>query len=85
MPSSVWLSHDKERKLHGFLEHLFSQVSQVNMVKREIICNPIPTVEFSCSLKYFRIILLVEGKNISVMNVYLFIKGNCLLKHSLFL
>uniref|UniRef100_A0A8C9YH80 Phosphatidylinositol 3,4,5-trisphosphate-dependent Rac exchanger 2 protein n=1 Tax=Sander lucioperca TaxID=283035 RepID=A0A8C9YH80_SANLU len=26
MPSSVWLSHDKQKKLHSFLEHLFSQV-----------------------------------------------------------
>uniref|UniRef100_A0A669BAQ4 Phosphatidylinositol 3,4,5-trisphosphate-dependent Rac exchanger 2 protein n=1 Tax=Oreochromis niloticus TaxID=8128 RepID=A0A669BAQ4_ORENI len=25
MPSSVWLSHDKQKKLHSFLEHLFSQ------------------------------------------------------------
>uniref|UniRef100_A0A8C1V4N9 Phosphatidylinositol 3,4,5-trisphosphate-dependent Rac exchanger 2 protein n=1 Tax=Cyprinus carpio TaxID=7962 RepID=A0A8C1V4N9_CYPCA len=23
---SVWISHDKQKKLHGFLEHLFSQV-----------------------------------------------------------
>uniref|UniRef100_A0A672J3N8 Phosphatidylinositol 3,4,5-trisphosphate-dependent Rac exchanger 2 protein n=1 Tax=Salarias fasciatus TaxID=181472 RepID=A0A672J3N8_SALFA len=26
MPSSVWLSHDKQKKLHSFLEHLFSQM-----------------------------------------------------------
>uniref|UniRef100_A0A672QTV4 Phosphatidylinositol-3,4,5-trisphosphate dependent Rac exchange factor 2 n=1 Tax=Sinocyclocheilus grahami TaxID=75366 RepID=A0A672QTV4_SINGR len=26
MPTSVWISHDKQKKLHGFLEHLFSQV-----------------------------------------------------------
>uniref|UniRef100_A0AAX7TBA2 Phosphatidylinositol 3,4,5-trisphosphate-dependent Rac exchanger 2 protein n=1 Tax=Astatotilapia calliptera TaxID=8154 RepID=A0AAX7TBA2_ASTCA len=26
MPLSVWLSHDKQKKLHSFLEHLFSQV-----------------------------------------------------------
>uniref|UniRef100_A0A671YMU5 Phosphatidylinositol-3,4,5-trisphosphate dependent Rac exchange factor 2 n=1 Tax=Sparus aurata TaxID=8175 RepID=A0A671YMU5_SPAAU len=25
MPSSVWLSHEKQKKLHSFLEHLFSQ------------------------------------------------------------
>lgn len=30
MPSSVWLSHDKQKKLYSFLEHLFSQVSQFN-------------------------------------------------------
>uniref|UniRef100_A0A667Y145 Phosphatidylinositol 3,4,5-trisphosphate-dependent Rac exchanger 2 protein n=1 Tax=Myripristis murdjan TaxID=586833 RepID=A0A667Y145_9TELE len=28
MPSSVWLSHDKQKKLHSFLEHLFSQVGK---------------------------------------------------------
>uniref|UniRef100_A0A4W5RHQ1 Phosphatidylinositol 3,4,5-trisphosphate-dependent Rac exchanger 2 protein n=1 Tax=Hucho hucho TaxID=62062 RepID=A0A4W5RHQ1_9TELE len=26
MPASVWISHDKQKKLHSFLEHLFSQV-----------------------------------------------------------
>uniref|UniRef100_A0A4W6DXA6 Phosphatidylinositol-3,4,5-trisphosphate dependent Rac exchange factor 2 n=1 Tax=Lates calcarifer TaxID=8187 RepID=A0A4W6DXA6_LATCA len=26
---SVWLSHDKQKKLHSFLEHLFSQVGQL--------------------------------------------------------
>uniref|UniRef100_A0A8C2HYM3 Phosphatidylinositol-3,4,5-trisphosphate-dependent Rac exchange factor 2 n=1 Tax=Cyprinus carpio TaxID=7962 RepID=A0A8C2HYM3_CYPCA len=26
IPTSVWISHDKQKKLHGFLEHLFSQV-----------------------------------------------------------
>uniref|UniRef100_A0A672KJK7 Phosphatidylinositol-3,4,5-trisphosphate dependent Rac exchange factor 2 n=1 Tax=Sinocyclocheilus grahami TaxID=75366 RepID=A0A672KJK7_SINGR len=26
MPTSVWITHDKQKKLHGFLEHLFSQV-----------------------------------------------------------
>lgn len=31
MPSSVWLSHEKQKKLHSFLEHLFSQVSQLNI------------------------------------------------------
>ncbi|XP_039899618.1 phosphatidylinositol 3,4,5-trisphosphate-dependent Rac exchanger 2 protein isoform X3 [Simochromis diagramma] len=29
MPSSVWLSHDKQKKLHSFLEHLFSQVDSI--------------------------------------------------------
>lgn len=28
MPSSVWLSHEKQKKLHSFMEHLFSQVGQ---------------------------------------------------------
>uniref|UniRef100_A0A4W6DXD7 Phosphatidylinositol-3,4,5-trisphosphate dependent Rac exchange factor 2 n=1 Tax=Lates calcarifer TaxID=8187 RepID=A0A4W6DXD7_LATCA len=32
MPSSVWLSHDKQKKLHSFLEHLFSQVGQLTSV-----------------------------------------------------
>lgn len=31
MPSSVWLSHEKQKKLHSFLEHLFSQVGQLNI------------------------------------------------------
>uniref|UniRef100_A0AAX7UWC5 Phosphatidylinositol 3,4,5-trisphosphate-dependent Rac exchanger 2 protein n=1 Tax=Astatotilapia calliptera TaxID=8154 RepID=A0AAX7UWC5_ASTCA len=30
MPLSVWLSHDKQKKLHSFLEHLFSQVAMVD-------------------------------------------------------
>uniref|UniRef100_A0A8C2D3Z2 Phosphatidylinositol 3,4,5-trisphosphate-dependent Rac exchanger 2 protein n=1 Tax=Cyprinus carpio TaxID=7962 RepID=A0A8C2D3Z2_CYPCA len=29
MPTSVWISHDKQKKLHGFLEHLFSQVESI--------------------------------------------------------
>lgn len=29
MPSSVWLSHEKQKKLHSFLEHLYSQVGQL--------------------------------------------------------
>uniref|UniRef100_A0AAQ6A5Q1 Phosphatidylinositol 3,4,5-trisphosphate-dependent Rac exchanger 2 protein n=1 Tax=Amphiprion ocellaris TaxID=80972 RepID=A0AAQ6A5Q1_AMPOC len=32
MPSSVWLSHDKQKKLHSFLEHLFSQVGQASLL-----------------------------------------------------
>lgn len=35
MPSSVWLSHDKQKKLHSFLEHLFSQVSQKYLFRRD--------------------------------------------------
>ncbi|KAM8882523.1 phosphatidylinositol 3,4,5-trisphosphate-dependent Rac exchanger 2 protein isoform 1-T1 [Synchiropus picturatus] len=34
MPSSVWLSHDKQKRLHGFLEHLFSQVDSISSVLR---------------------------------------------------
>lgn len=41
MPSSVWLSHDKQKKLHSFLEHLFSQVGQLN------ICTDVTVVTFS--------------------------------------
>ncbi|XP_036413863.1 phosphatidylinositol 3,4,5-trisphosphate-dependent Rac exchanger 2 protein [Colossoma macropomum] len=29
MPASVWISHDKQKKLHSFLEHLFSQVDSI--------------------------------------------------------
>lgn len=29
VPSSVWLSHEKQKKLHSFLEHLFSQVGRL--------------------------------------------------------
>ncbi|XP_063730004.1 phosphatidylinositol 3,4,5-trisphosphate-dependent Rac exchanger 2 protein isoform X3 [Eleginops maclovinus] len=29
LPCSVWLSHDKQKKLHSFLEHLFSQVESI--------------------------------------------------------
>uniref|UniRef100_A0A8C2HWW0 Phosphatidylinositol-3,4,5-trisphosphate-dependent Rac exchange factor 2 n=1 Tax=Cyprinus carpio TaxID=7962 RepID=A0A8C2HWW0_CYPCA len=29
IPTSVWISHDKQKKLHGFLEHLFSQVESI--------------------------------------------------------
>uniref|UniRef100_A0A672KDM2 Phosphatidylinositol 3,4,5-trisphosphate-dependent Rac exchanger 2 protein n=1 Tax=Sinocyclocheilus grahami TaxID=75366 RepID=A0A672KDM2_SINGR len=29
MPTSVWITHDKQKKLHGFLEHLFSQVESI--------------------------------------------------------
>ncbi|RVE58754.1 hypothetical protein OJAV_G00198160 [Oryzias javanicus] len=29
VPSSVWLSHEKQKKLHSFLEHLFSQVDTI--------------------------------------------------------
>lgn len=41
MPSSVWLSHEKQKKLHSFLEHLFSQVGQVTSAQVE---GPDPTV-----------------------------------------
>ncbi|CAG00668.1 unnamed protein product [Tetraodon nigroviridis] len=34
MPSSVWLSHEKQKKLHRFLEHLFSQVDSITSVLR---------------------------------------------------
>ncbi|MCJ8745772.1 hypothetical protein PDJAM_G00134330 [Pangasius djambal] len=29
MPASMWISPDKQKKLHGFLEHLFSQVESI--------------------------------------------------------
>uniref|UniRef100_A0AAQ4Q4E6 Phosphatidylinositol 3,4,5-trisphosphate-dependent Rac exchanger 2 protein n=1 Tax=Gasterosteus aculeatus aculeatus TaxID=481459 RepID=A0AAQ4Q4E6_GASAC len=34
LTASVWLSHDKQKKLHGFLEHLFSQVDSITSVLR---------------------------------------------------
>ncbi|KAG7225070.1 hypothetical protein INR49_014526 [Caranx melampygus] len=34
MPSSVWLSHDKQKRLHSFLEHLFSQVDSITSLLR---------------------------------------------------
>uniref|UniRef100_A0A8C5AMD6 Phosphatidylinositol-3,4,5-trisphosphate dependent Rac exchange factor 2 n=1 Tax=Gadus morhua TaxID=8049 RepID=A0A8C5AMD6_GADMO len=39
MPSSMWLSHDKQKKLHGFLEHLFSQVSQLASHSPRLNCT----------------------------------------------
>lgn len=51
MPSSVWLSHDKQKKLHSFLEHLFSQVGQLN------ICTDVIDVEsltFLSILDFFK-------------------------------
>uniref|UniRef100_A0A4W6DZZ9 Phosphatidylinositol-3,4,5-trisphosphate dependent Rac exchange factor 2 n=1 Tax=Lates calcarifer TaxID=8187 RepID=A0A4W6DZZ9_LATCA len=37
MPSSVWLSHDKQKKLHSFLEHLFSQVDSITSMLRGVV------------------------------------------------
>uniref|UniRef100_A0A8D3E4W7 Phosphatidylinositol-3,4,5-trisphosphate dependent Rac exchange factor 2 n=1 Tax=Scophthalmus maximus TaxID=52904 RepID=A0A8D3E4W7_SCOMX len=37
MPSSVWLSHDKQKKLHSFLEHLFSQVNSEIQLRRDMV------------------------------------------------
>uniref|UniRef100_A0A6Q2X357 Phosphatidylinositol 3,4,5-trisphosphate-dependent Rac exchanger 2 protein n=1 Tax=Esox lucius TaxID=8010 RepID=A0A6Q2X357_ESOLU len=34
MSTSVWISHDKQKKLHGFLEHLFSQVESITSLLR---------------------------------------------------
>lgn len=34
MPSSVWLTHDKQKKLHSFLEHLFTQVDSITSLLR---------------------------------------------------
>lgn len=46
MPSSVWLSHEKQKKLHSFLEHLFSQVGQLTSAQVE---GTDPTVVLSYS------------------------------------
>uniref|UniRef100_A0A8D3DTB7 Phosphatidylinositol 3,4,5-trisphosphate-dependent Rac exchanger 2 protein n=1 Tax=Scophthalmus maximus TaxID=52904 RepID=A0A8D3DTB7_SCOMX len=39
MPSSVWLSHDKQKKLHSFLEHLFSQVKFQQEMDPKVNCT----------------------------------------------
>uniref|UniRef100_A0A8D3C811 Phosphatidylinositol 3,4,5-trisphosphate-dependent Rac exchanger 2 protein n=1 Tax=Scophthalmus maximus TaxID=52904 RepID=A0A8D3C811_SCOMX len=40
MPSSVWLSHDKQKKLHSFLEHLFSQVNCTKKLRLHVKQDP---------------------------------------------
>ncbi|XP_061777835.1 phosphatidylinositol 3,4,5-trisphosphate-dependent Rac exchanger 2 protein isoform X2 [Nerophis ophidion] len=38
--SSVWLSHEKQKKLHSFLEHLFSQVdSIISMLRGPVVAR----------------------------------------------
>ncbi|XP_062311977.1 phosphatidylinositol 3,4,5-trisphosphate-dependent Rac exchanger 2 protein-like, partial [Osmerus eperlanus] len=40
VPVSVWLSHDKQKKLLGFLEHLFSQVDSISsMLKGAVVAR----------------------------------------------
>ncbi|XP_063062477.1 phosphatidylinositol 3,4,5-trisphosphate-dependent Rac exchanger 2 protein [Engraulis encrasicolus] len=40
MPTSVWISHDKQKKLHGFLEHLFSQVESItSLLKGPVVAK----------------------------------------------
>ncbi|XP_031440242.1 phosphatidylinositol 3,4,5-trisphosphate-dependent Rac exchanger 2 protein isoform X2 [Clupea harengus] len=40
MPASVWISHDKQKKLHGFLEHLFSQVESItSLLKGAVVAK----------------------------------------------
>ncbi|KAL1006309.1 hypothetical protein UPYG_G00070610 [Umbra pygmaea] len=40
MPASVWISHDKQKKLHGFLEHLFSQVESItSLLKGSVVAK----------------------------------------------
>uniref|UniRef100_A0A8C4DKU2 Phosphatidylinositol 3,4,5-trisphosphate-dependent Rac exchanger 2 protein n=1 Tax=Dicentrarchus labrax TaxID=13489 RepID=A0A8C4DKU2_DICLA len=54
MPSSVWLSHDKQKKLHSFLEHLFSQVDSITSMLRGAVVARIliftPSVLYSFHL-----------------------------------
>uniref|UniRef100_A0A8D3C121 Phosphatidylinositol 3,4,5-trisphosphate-dependent Rac exchanger 2 protein n=1 Tax=Scophthalmus maximus TaxID=52904 RepID=A0A8D3C121_SCOMX len=45
MPSSVWLSHDKQKKLHSFLEHLFSQVIAYADLQQRITISYLYTPE----------------------------------------
>ncbi|XP_064875540.1 phosphatidylinositol 3,4,5-trisphosphate-dependent Rac exchanger 2 protein isoform X3 [Oncorhynchus nerka] len=37
MPASVWISHDKQKKLHSFLEHLFSQVESITSLLKGVV------------------------------------------------
>ncbi|MBN3309670.1 PREX2 protein, partial [Amia calva] len=40
LPVSVWISHDKQKKLHGFLEHLFSQVESItSLLKGAVVAR----------------------------------------------
>uniref|UniRef100_A0A8C9T010 Phosphatidylinositol 3,4,5-trisphosphate-dependent Rac exchanger 2 protein n=1 Tax=Scleropages formosus TaxID=113540 RepID=A0A8C9T010_SCLFO len=40
MPASIWISHDKQKKLHGFLEHLFSQVDSItSLLKGAVVAR----------------------------------------------
>ncbi|KAJ8376630.1 hypothetical protein SKAU_G00072100 [Synaphobranchus kaupii] len=39
MPVSVWISHDKQKKLHGFLEHLFSQVESITSLLKGTVVS----------------------------------------------
>lgn len=64
MPSSVWLSHEKQKKLHSFLEHLFSQVGQLTSAQVE---GTDPTVVLLV-LSYSRVLIQTlkytkQGKN----------------------
>ncbi|KAG9283290.1 phosphatidylinositol 3,4,5-trisphosphate-dependent Rac exchanger 2 protein [Astyanax mexicanus] len=36
MPASMWISHDKQKKLHSFLEHLFSQVESITSLLKGV-------------------------------------------------
>uniref|UniRef100_W5M9W3 Phosphatidylinositol 3,4,5-trisphosphate-dependent Rac exchanger 2 protein n=1 Tax=Lepisosteus oculatus TaxID=7918 RepID=W5M9W3_LEPOC len=37
LPVNVWISHDKQKKLHGFLEHLFSQVESIMSLLKGVV------------------------------------------------
>ncbi|XP_006633961.2 phosphatidylinositol 3,4,5-trisphosphate-dependent Rac exchanger 2 protein [Lepisosteus oculatus] len=40
LPVNVWISHDKQKKLHGFLEHLFSQVESImSLLKGAVVAR----------------------------------------------
>uniref|UniRef100_A0A671NF62 Phosphatidylinositol 3,4,5-trisphosphate-dependent Rac exchanger 2 protein n=1 Tax=Sinocyclocheilus anshuiensis TaxID=1608454 RepID=A0A671NF62_9TELE len=45
MPTSVWISHDKQKKLHGFLEHLFSQVCTEEVLLRGHIIERVSIIQ----------------------------------------
>uniref|UniRef100_A0AAR2LYB6 Phosphatidylinositol 3,4,5-trisphosphate-dependent Rac exchanger 2 protein n=1 Tax=Pygocentrus nattereri TaxID=42514 RepID=A0AAR2LYB6_PYGNA len=60
MPASVWISHDKQKKLHSFLEHLFSQVSLLWMIFTNI---KLTDVIYCCYLK--SVITAIRSYNMS--------------------
>uniref|UniRef100_A0A671YFU8 Phosphatidylinositol-3,4,5-trisphosphate dependent Rac exchange factor 2 n=1 Tax=Sparus aurata TaxID=8175 RepID=A0A671YFU8_SPAAU len=54
MPSSVWLSHEKQKKLHSFLEHLFSQKAVSTLKYRHCansLCMSVCVPEFQLEME----------------------------------
>uniref|UniRef100_A0A6Q2X1T2 Phosphatidylinositol-3,4,5-trisphosphate-dependent Rac exchange factor 2 n=1 Tax=Esox lucius TaxID=8010 RepID=A0A6Q2X1T2_ESOLU len=59
MSTSVWISHDKQKKLHGFLEHLFSQVC--TYIHHSVTCSSSQRVHFFTRFVHF--FLSLTGEN----------------------